>query len=436
MNGLADTVLGAGVERLWQAAGVAAAFVAVCVASALSGRPKTQEGAAVLVLFASQTGQAEEIAKNAHARLVAGGLAARVAALGTVTPEQLRVAERILCVVSTTGDGEAPDNGARFEAVMDGTLDLAGKSFAVLALGDRNYERFCGFGRRVFDWFRRCGAVALTPCLEADDLDAAVLAQWQAGLTQWGAGAVAASAAFPKWKLVERKRLNPRGSGAIWRIGFVPDGDRLMWRAGDLAEIETLDGHRRDYSIASLPSEGQLNLLVREVRTADGAYGKGSGLLIRGLEPGGTIGLRVKTHDGFHAAEGKGPVLLVGAGSGLAGLRPHILEALAAGRSVRVVYGERHPVNDAGLCEELVRWRDEGRIALDLAFSRPDDGQGRYVQAVVGADVAAWLGDDGAVMVCGGLDMGKGVEAALRSVCGGAWVDQAFADGRYRRDLY
>ncbi len=434
MSGLIDMALTAGAGRLWMAGGVAAAFAGVCVAS-LAGRAKTAGGgAAWLVLYASQTGQAEEIALKTAARLSAGGRDAVARALGRVGASDLRAAERILCVVSSTGDGEAPDNGRAFETqVMSRGVDLNGKSFAVLALGDRNYTRFCAFGHRVFDWFQANGAGAMTPCLEADDLDPVVLADWDARLTHWGAGASEASAAVPRWKLVERKRLNPDGTGPIYRIAFVPENTRLAWQAGDLAEIETMDGHRRDYSIASLPSEGRLDVLVREVRTADG-YGKGSGLLIHGLEVGAMIALRVKTHEGFHTPEGNGPVLLVAAGSGLAGLRPHILEAVAAGRRVRVVYGERHPVHDAGLCEELVRWRDAGKIALDLAFSQGTER--RYVQDRIGVEVAGWLGEGGAVVVCGGLDMGKGVEAALRGAAGDVWVDRAFAEGRYRRDLY
>lgn len=432
MSALIDTVLAAGGERLWMAGGVAVAFAGVCVAALAGRKNPAGTNAAWLVVYASQTGQAGEIAGKTAARLVAGGVDAVARPLGRVGVADLRAAERILCVVSSTGDGEAPDNARAFETqVMRKATDLAGKSFAVLALGDRNYERFCGFGHRVFGWFQASGAGAMAPCLEVDDLDPAVLAEWDRRLTQWGAGAAGASAAFPSWTLVERKRMNPRGSGPVYRLAFA--GQDAVWQAGDLAEIETADGHRRDYSIASLPSEGSLELLVREVRT-EGGYGKGSGLLIHGLEVGAKIGLRVKTHVGFHAPEGSGPVLMVGAGSGLAGLRPHILEAFAAGRPVRVVYGERHPEYDSGLCEELVRWRDEGKIGLDLAFSQ--GAERRYVQDLIGAEVAQWLGEGGAVVVCGGLNMGRGVEAALRRVCGESWVDKAFAEGRYRRDLY
>lgn len=50
--------------------------------------------------------------------------------------------------------------------------------------------------------------------------------------------------------------------------------------------------------------------------------------------------------------------------------------------------------------------------------------------------IRAYLTQGGAVMVCGGLSMGQGVDKALRTIMGDAWADQALAEGRYRRDLY
>jgi sulfite reductase (NADPH) flavoprotein alpha-component len=85
-------------------------------------------------------------------------------------------------------------------------------------------------------------------------------------------------------------------------------------------------------------------------------------------------------------------------------------------------------------------WCEEGRLTrLDLVFSRPDEGNGQYVQAVVtaqAADIPAWLGDTGAILCCGGRDMGLEVEHALAAALGQAWIDDAKISGRYRRDLY
>ncbi|ESQ91269.1 nitric oxide synthase [Asticcacaulis sp. AC460] len=411
---------------LW-AWGAMAFFVLTCLWS-LWPRKKVVGSAEYLVLFASQTGQAEEIARHSYAQLEAGGRDAVVASLRDATADMLGAAKVILVVASTTGDGDAPDEGIGFErGLLRKTLDLANRRFAVLALGDRKYDRFCAFGHRVFAWLESNKAHPLMPCLEVDDLDAAALKQWDELLHSLGAGDAADEAVFAPWRLVSRERLNPEGDQPLYRLRLTADV-LPDWQAGDLAEILTADGHRRDYSLASLPDEGHVELYVR---TVEG--GPGSMLLTQTLKVGDTVPLRVKAHRNFHAPDGDDPVLLIAAGSGLAGLRAHIRQATTPGW---LVYGERHPVRDGALCAEA---QSLPLKRLDLAFSQPDGGDGQYVQDVLaahGAEVRAWLGGNGAVLVCGGLAMGQGVDAALRAILGEAWIEAAVAAGRYRKDLY
>ncbi len=421
---------------LWSAA-AALVFLVLCGLCLRPRRRAKPTACDVLVVYASQTGQAEAIARRTQAQLAAGGIDVRLATLNDVTPGGLATAKTILAVASTTGEGDAPDDARAFEARWFATHPvLSGQTFAVLALGDRRYSDFCGFGRRLHAWLETCGAQPLGPCLTADDLDAATLTSWDAQVAHLGGGATAAAAPPPLWTLASRERLNPDGGAPLYRLTFTSP-DSYDWQAGDLVEVTTPSGHLRDYSIASLPGEGHIALYVREVTTADGAPGQGSGLLVHDLAVGSQIGLRLKRHKGFHAPAGDGPLLLIGAGSGLAGLRPHLLRSR---RQTWVVYGERHPVRDGALVAQLEAWRGEGTIErLSLAFSQPDDGNGRYVQdalAAEGARVCDHLIHDGAVMVCGGLDMGRAVERTLRGLMGDAWIDRALSSGRYRRDLY
>ncbi|CAL4868349.1 hypothetical protein MMA231_02655 [Asticcacaulis sp. MM231] len=425
--------------RLAWAYGSAAAFGLVCLWAGLKGRKRTTATSDYLVLYASQTGQAEEIARNSAKALLAGGRDAQAFSIAQVTVAQLQAAKTILCVISTTGEGDAPDEGLRFaQSLMQDRPDLSGQSVAVLALGDRNYDQFCAFGRRVFDWLVVCGGKAQS-LIEVDDLDAAALKRWDELIHALGGKGNSATEAGVPWRMEQRTRLNPLGDNPLYHLRFMSD-QVLSWQAGDLIEIVTPQGHRRDYSVASLPEEGHLDLYVREVIKTDGSYGDGSGLLIHGLQAGDSLPLRLKSHRNFHAPEGEGPLLLIGAGSGLAGLRAHILQAAKIGRPVWLIYGERHPLHDGALTEAMMVWREEGTLqGLDIAFSRPDEGEGRYVQAVVAASGAAikdWLGHEGGLMCCGGLAMGREVENALAGIMGQAWVDDAKVSGRYRRDLY
>lgn len=429
--------------RLGLVAGVLVVLSLICV-WAMRRKPGSAvdavddaPGAAFLVLYASQTGQAEAVAQRTASALSAGGKPAQALSLRVVTAEMLQKAVCALCVVSTTGEGEAPDDALRFErTLMSAQPDLSRLRFAVLALGDRTHGHFCVFGHRVNDWLKACGAKPLRACLEVDDLAPAALAEWMRFLDGLGAGSARETEDAPGvWRLAARHVLNPDSKAQkLVRIDLAP-GSAAAWQAGDLIEIVTPKGHRRDYSIASLPVEGYVRLMVRQSEGGDG-----SRWLTETLAVGDTLKLRLKRHDNFHAPAGNGPLLLVGAGSGLAGLRAHILAAQASGRPCWLIYGERNPVTDGEVCDELITWQDKGSLArLDLAFSAVADGNGRYVQDVlVGrtADLKAWLAEDGSVLCCGGLDMGKAVEAALRGHMGSEWVDEAIAGGRYRRDLY
>ncbi len=246
---------------------------------------------------------------------------------------------------------------------------------------------------------------------------------------------------FSPWRMVVQDHVNPAGGERMFRVGLAAAaGDGIVWRAGDIAELELPNGQTRSYSIASTPAEGRLDLLVREVRAPDGTLGQGTAWLIHDARPGDELPVRIRSHEAFRAPASEGPLLLVGAGSGLAGLRPHVLEAALRRQPVWLIYGERHSDGDSVLCRELNAWHRNGTLyRFNLALSRPEAGEGAYVQDVIGryaTDLRSYLGTSGAVMACGSRPMGAAVEQSLRAVCGHGWIDAALAVARYRQALF
>lgn len=453
--------------RLYAAAAVTVLWLLLCIwawlrhhrerlAAAAAGHvlAAPDDARAVLILHASQTGLAEQLAEQTAQSLCAGGLPVQVGGLDRIGAEQLRAWPRILFIASTYGEGDPPDAAAAFagSTMHKADADLCGLRYAVLALGDRSYAEFCGFGRGLDGWLQRCGAQALFGRIDVDKADPAALRQWQrhlaalAGrpdLPDWEASV------YQTWRLAERVLLNPGSAGApCYHLSLVPaDGQLPAWQAGDIAEIgprAAVGGAllpRRDYSVASLPIDGAVHLLVRQTRREDGSLGAGSGWLTHAAPLDADIDLRLRSNRGFHPPSDGRPMILVGSGTGLAGLRALIKARAAAGhRRNWLIFGERNAAHDDFYRGDVAAWRAAGVLErMDTAYSR-DQAARRYVQHVLAeaaADLRLWVAQGAAIYVCGSLQgMASGVDGTLADILGRQALDNLARQGRYRRDVY
>ena len=322
-------------------------------------------GADWLVVYASQTGSAEFLAERTAATLATSGLHAHAIDIAALDAKTLATATRVLFIVSTYGEGDAPDSAARFARdILGGTPDLAHLHYGVLALGDSSYTNYCGFGRGLDAWLQARGAQPLFARIDVDKGAPAAIADWQHQLSHVAGTSDAPdweAPAFGAWRILARHQLNPGSAGApLFHIALAPvDAALPHWEAGDLVQITPPhDEHPRDYSIASIPGEGHLALMVRLHRNEDGSTGAASGWLCNGARDGDTVALRVRAHQRFRLnGNAERPLILIGNGSGLAGLRAHIKGRLDAGlRDNWLIFGERSPEHDAVCGDELQHW--------------------------------------------------------------------------------
>lgn len=451
------------VRWLWAAVAVGlwlGVIAAVVIARRLARRREAAKAAAlsptegradVLVAYASQTGLAEELAWMTARSLSEAGTSARVALLGDLNQDELKATRQLLIVASTTGEGDAPDSMSWFvRKQMSEPADLSGLRYGLLALGDRTYAEFCGFGRALDGWLRASGATRLFDTVEVDNGETGAIRHWQHQLGQLTGHAVQADwtpPAYDRWQLIERNHLNPGSPGGeIWRLAFEPVDHAPDWVAGDIAEVglPARDGQptaSREYSVASLPSEGRVIFTVRRMIAPDGTPGLGSGWLTRDLSVGDEIAMRIRTNRSFHGPAVETPLILIGNGTGLAGLRAHLKAREGQTHSgTWLMFGERTRAHDALLDEELQAALASGVLTrLDRVFSR-DAGDGRYVQALIAehaAEVVTWVERGATIMVCGSLDgMAGGVHAALEVALGADGLQALTEVGRYRRDVY
>ncbi|KQN07300.1 PepSY domain-containing protein [Sphingomonas sp. Leaf25] len=453
----------------------ALAAVAASLPAATGG-----DGHDLLVVHASQTGNAERLARLSAAAFPG----AQIAALGDLDPATLAQARRALFVVATYGEGHAPDRARRFEGrVMAAPADLAQLDYAVLALGDRQYPEFCAFGQRVDAWLHRSGGRRLFDRVEVDGADNDAERHWQQQLAAIAGHAIQPDwqrADYGRWTLTAREQVNPGSPGApVFRVILTPEVP-VAWQPGAIAEVmprhdparvdrwlatagrdddATLRASlvdkvlpddpaaplrplaHRDYSVASIAESGAAELLVRACPAPDGGLGLGSGWLTRVAPLGGTIALRVRDNPGFAPAADDVPIVLIGNGTGIAGLMAHLrARARIGGAPAWLLYGERTRAHDRPYAAELDSLQAQGTLTrLDLAFSR-DAECGRYVQHLVAeaADgIADWAARGAAIYVCGSLSgMAGAVDAALRAILGDEVLETMAQEGRYRRDVY
>jgi sulfite reductase (NADPH) flavoprotein alpha-component len=157
-------------QRAWLNGLLAGIFSAVPAAPA----PATQGGKRIAVLYASQSGTAEGLARKLAKELKGQGHSPAVSTLVGYTPAALASETHALILASTYGEGEAPDGVRPFyeQLCMEHFPSMEKLRYAVFALGDRHYEHFCRFGADLDAKLIALGANPLVKRVDSDvDVD-------------------------------------------------------------------------------------------------------------------------------------------------------------------------------------------------------------------------------------------------------------------------
>jgi sulfite reductase (NADPH) flavoprotein alpha-component len=446
-----------------------------------------------LIVYASQSGHAQDYAQQTALQLTQHELQVAVCNIAQLQLQHLRSQSTILWVLSTYGEGDAPDSAQDFvQQLMPQRLDLSQLSFAILALGDRHFQHFCRFGQQVAAWLYQQQAKPLFATILLDQSNPKQLQQWFAQLLPPHGSKTASplpnSQPWQRVQLVGRQLLNAGSQGgAIYQILLQPT-QSMHWQAGDILEVQcentaedlqAFAQHQgiaedwiaalkhlnlqqaparlasqsmaawlvqltalpcRNYSIASLPEQQLIELVIRQKHTATG-LGLGSGWLTTGLRLQQYLEVRIQSHPHFHLPTKALPLILIGNGTGIAGLKAHLSQRAIWNHSPNwLIFGERQRQFDLLYAQQIATWQQQGVLTrVDYAFSR-DAQHKRYVQDVLLEQAGLlqdWLQRGAAIYVCGRLQgMASEVDQALEHLLGAHGLAQLKQAQRYQRDVY
>ncbi|WP_394439017.1 sulfite reductase flavoprotein subunit alpha [Sphingobium naphthae] len=534
----------------------------------------------VTVLFATETGASEDIAKALGKAIDQNGLTSRVTDMADADISELAETEIALFVASTTGDGDAPYAAESFFAALGAAEagSLGHLRYAVLALGDSTYEHFCAAGRRLDNSLAALGAQRILDRIDCDIDYEEPAAEWRTAVLQaivqkpvafqdaLGPGGPAA-ARHEKYRLIDgviidSRVLTGQGSTKATRhlalelpeladaayepgdaLGVIVENDpaliNAVLEAGQLdanaivtlkGESLALDEALRLYldiaavtprflqawgavshndmlaGIALASDAGERTALMRDHHIVDIMRRYPAGTLdaqtfvdmLRPLQPrlysiasslkasprqvhltvapvsyflwdeqrrgiatgqlcertpiGARLQVYVHSNAHFRLPAAGVPIIMIGAGTGVAPYRGFLQERAAQGDAGRawLFFGERNRSTDFLYEEELNAFLRSGVLTrLDTAFSR-DETNKVYVQHRLleqTGELCRWIADGAHIFVCGdAANMAPDVHRALISVIqtgmgltGSAaetFLGTLQSEGRYQRDVY
>ena len=251
---------------------------------------------------------------------------------------------KVIFVVSTYGEGEPPDAGRAFSKALKKASSnqsdyLSHLSFEVVGLGDKQYAAFCQFAVTLFDNISALGARALSPLTTLDSGKGEHLSllgslpqdehpthaftlknRVQLNELSLASGETSNEPSNHS----ESKSSNPASPGLFGLSLNVDHSNQTQelheqWEAGDVLEVLIPQQGpslivSRSYTIASVPQEHDVKLVVRQLVKDNGQLGLGSGLLTRSLPVSQPVQAYIRKNTSAIITNTQCPLLLIAAG--------------------------------------------------------------------------------------------------------------------------
>ena len=234
-------------QRLWLSE-----FLGNILSQSPGGSTAAGPAVPVTVLFGSQTGTAEGLAKKLVKTLKKGNFEPNIQDMGSYDKELLSKEKNLLVITSTYGDGEPPDTALELHTwlMSDAAPRLEGVNYSVLSLGDSSYPDFCQCGTDFDLRLEALGANRIYPRVDVDVDPERPYAEWSKGVIALLAPATSATVSnkiapdeieetgyskknpFPS-TVLKNYNLNGPGSKQTHHIEISLQGSELTYEVGD-----------------------------------------------------------------------------------------------------------------------------------------------------------------------------------------------------------
>jgi sulfite reductase (NADPH) flavoprotein alpha-component len=388
-----------------------------------SAMPKIRGNAAkhladTIVLVGSETNTTWGFAYSLFKALQQAGCVVHLSSMTELASEYPK-ASRLLILTATYGDGDAPASATQFLAKLAIMPASAILPWAVLGFGDQQFNRYCAFAKQVEQGLQAKHWPQLLATQYVDRQSVAAFEAWGSALATAIAlplklSYVALARATVSLILVARAEFGVAVKAPTVILGFkAAQGQKLpRFRAGDLIGIVPKGSDLpRLYSVASSSKTGLLEICVRAQ-----SPGLCSNQLFA-LNLGDTIKGFIQTNPRFKPNHSTSPLLLIGAGTGIAPLIGFI-RANKACRPIYLYWGGRLASADFLYHEALILCLADKRLSkLRVAFSRSAEPE--YVQDKLRQDaelIRQLLRADTQILVCGARNMAAAVATTLDEI--------------------
>ncbi|WP_110430074.1 assimilatory sulfite reductase (NADPH) flavoprotein subunit [Glaciecola sp. KUL10] len=168
-------------QLIWASGYLAGLAGAVALPASATETEQTQAvaTATLTILYGSQTGNAKGVANKYKAQVESKGVQAKVVSMADYKPRSIKNETHLLVVVSTHGEGDAPDDAVELHEFLASKKapKLPHLKYAVIGLGDTSYEFFCQTAKDFEQRLSTLGATAFAERLDCDvDYETAISA--------------------------------------------------------------------------------------------------------------------------------------------------------------------------------------------------------------------------------------------------------------------